>query len=177
MKVGDPTDPSTDIGALVDYAHMQSVLSYVERGKLEGATLCCGGRRIREDSGGYFVAPTIFTGVKNSMAIAQEEIFGPVLSIVPFDDASEAVAIANESAYGLGAAVWTSDIDQALLTAKELSAGQVWINNYDAADITVPWGGTKQSGNARDKSLHAFEQYCCLKAVWIELHDRAARAT
>lgn len=169
LRVGDPSDPSTQIGAIVDSDHMDHVLEWINAGIKRGATLRCGGTRVHAESGGYFVAPAVFDNVDNSMPIAKEEIFGPVLSIIPFDTPEEAVQLANDSIYGLGAALWTQDINRAVLTASDLNVGQVWINNYDQSDITVPWGGTKQSGNARDKSLHAFGQYSSLKALWIEL--------
>ncbi len=169
MKVGDPLDPSSQIGALVDEPHLGRVLGYVEKGQAEGASLVLGGDRILKDSGGYFMAPTIFDNVKNKMSIAAEEIFGPVLSVISFDTIEEAVGLANDNAYGLGAAIWSSNIDTALSAARRLRAGQVWINNYDASDLSVPWGGFKQSGTGRDKSLHAFDEYTGLKATWIQM--------
>lgn len=168
-QLGDPQKESTAIGPLVSRDHMQRVLSYVESGEQDGARLRCGGKAALGESGGFFMEPTVFDGVDNRMRIAQEEIFGPVLSVIAFNTPSEAVAIANDSIYGLGAAVWSSDINLALSTARELRAGQVWVNNYDESDITVPWGGFRQSGNGRDKSLHAFEQYSELKATWIRV--------
>jgi acyl-CoA reductase-like NAD-dependent aldehyde dehydrogenase len=169
MKVGDPLDPSSQIGALVDEVHLGRVLAFVEMGRSEGASLVLGGERILEDSGGYFMAPTIFDNVENKMSIATEEIFGPVLSVIPFDTIEEAVGLANDNVYGLGAAIWSSNIDTALSAARKLRAGQVWINNYDASDLSVPWGGFKQSGTGRDKSLHAFHEYTGLKATWIQV--------
>lgn len=115
------------------------------------------------------MAPTIFDNVKNKMSIATEEIFGPVLSVISFDTIEEAVGLANDNAYGLGAAIWSSNIDTALSAARRLRAGQVWINNYDASDLSVPWGGFKQSETGRDKSLHAFDEYTGLKATWIQI--------
>ncbi|MEK1939258.1 MAG: aldehyde dehydrogenase [Pseudomonas sp.] len=168
-KPGNPLDPETNVGALVDTQQMNNVLSYIEAGHTDGAKLVAGGKRTLEASGGTYVEPTIFDGVTNSMRIAQEEIFGPVLSVIAFDTAEEAVAIANDTIYGLAAAVWTSNISKAHLTAKALRAGSVWVNQYDGGDMTAPFGGFKQSGNGRDKSLHAFDKYTELKSTWIKL--------
>jgi 4-guanidinobutyraldehyde dehydrogenase/NAD-dependent aldehyde dehydrogenase len=145
------------------------VLGYIQTGQAEGAKLVTGGKRTLEETGGVYVEPTIFDGVSNTMKIAREEIFGPVLSVIAFDDVEEAVHIANDSVYGLAAAVWTSNLSRAHRVAKDLRAGSVWINQYDGGDMTAPFGGFKQSGNGRDKSLHAFDKYTELKATWIKL--------
>ena len=168
-KPGNPLDPATNVGALVDTQQMNTVLSYIESGHTDGAKLVAGGKRILQETGGTYVEPTIFDGVSNAMKIAQEEIFGPVLSVIAFDTAEEAIQIANDTPYGLAAAVWTQDISKAHLTAKALRAGSVWVNQYDGGDMTAPFGGFKQSGNGRDKSLHAFDKYTELKATWIKL--------
>jgi len=168
-KPGNPLDPQTTVGALVDTTQMNNVLSYIQAGHDDGAKLVAGGKRVMEETGGTYVEPTIFDGVSNAMRIAQEEIFGPVLSVIGFDSAQEAVAIANDTVYGLAAAVWTSNLSKAHLTAKALRAGSVWVNQYDGGDMTAPFGGFKQSGNGRDKSLHAFDKYTELKATWIKL--------
>ena len=168
-KPGNPLDPATNVGALVDTQQMNTVLSYIEAGHTDGAKLVAGGKRTLEETGGTYVEPTIFDGVTNAMKIAREEIFGPVLSVITFDSAEEAIAIANDTQYGLAAAVWTADISKAHLTAKALRAGSVWVNQYDGGDMTAPFGGFKQSGNGRDKSLHAFDKYTELKATWIKL--------
>jgi len=169
MRLGDPLDPDTQLGALVSQAHLERVMRYVDSGKRAGAKLALGGNRVLETSGGYFLEPTIFTGVDNSMQIAQEEIFGPVLSVITFDEVDEAIRIANDSMHGLGAAVWTRDVNTAFRVARALRVGSVWINNYDDSDLTVPWGGVKGSGNGRAKSLHALEEYSVLKSTWIKL--------
>ncbi|MGB4811285.1 MAG: aldehyde dehydrogenase [Methylophilaceae bacterium] len=165
----DPLDPATSMGALVDDSQMQNVLKYIASGKAQGATLLAGGEQVRTETGGFYVGPTVFSEVRNDMAIASEEIFGPVLSIITFDTEEEAIRIANDTPYGLAAAVWTQDISRAHLVAKRLRAGTVHVNCYDEDDITVPFGGFKQSGNGRDKSLHALEKYTELKTTWIKL--------
>jgi len=168
-KPGNPLDPATTVGALVDTQQMNTVLSYIDAGHQDGATLLTGGKRIFEETGGTYVEPTIFDGVTNAMKIAQEEIFGPVLSVITFDTAEEAIAIANDTPYGLAAGIWTADISKAHKTARAVRAGSVWVNQYDGGDMTAPFGGFKQSGNGRDKSLHALEKYTELKATWIKL--------
>ncbi|MEL7938873.1 aldehyde dehydrogenase [Pseudomonas delhiensis] len=168
-KPGNPLDPETNVGALVDTTQMNNVLGYIQAGHDDGAKLVAGGKRTLEETGGTYVEPTIFDGVTNAMRIAREEIFGPVLSVIEFEDAEEAVRIANDTPYGLAAAVWTGNLSKAHLIGKALRAGSVWINQYDGGDMTAPFGGFKQSGNGRDKSLHAFDKYTELKATWIKL--------
>ena len=168
-KPGNPLDPATTVGALVDTQQMNTVLSYIDAGHQDGAKLLAGGKRILEETGGTYVEPTIFDGVTNAMKIAKEEIFGPVLSVITFDTAEEAIAIANDTPYGLAAGIWTADISKAHKTARAVRAGSVWVNPYDGGDMTAPFGGFKQSGNGRDKSLHALEKYTELKATWIKL--------
>jgi acyl-CoA reductase-like NAD-dependent aldehyde dehydrogenase len=168
MRIGDPLDTATELGALIDERHLARVLSFVGAGIGEGAKLLHGGERILEDSGGCFMRPAIFADVDPRMRIAREEIFGPVLSVIEFDGVDAAVRLANQSEYGLGAAIWSRNIEVALHAAKHLRAGQVWVNNYDASDLSVPWGGFKQSGIGRDKSLHALDEYTATKATWIE---------
>ena len=169
MAPGDPLDPKTRLGAIVDQVQLNTVLGFIESGKKEGADVRLGGNRVRQESGGFFVEPTVFSNVNPGMKIAREEIFGPVLSTITFKDVEEAVKIANDVSYGLTAAVWSRDITTAHRVAKRLRAGTVYVNCYDADDITVPFGGFKQSGNGRDKSLHAMDKYTELKTTWIDL--------
>jgi acyl-CoA reductase-like NAD-dependent aldehyde dehydrogenase len=148
---------------------MNTVLGYIEAGSKGGANLRSGGKRVREESGGFFVEPTVFDCVQMDMRIAREEVFGPVLSAITFKSPNEAVKMANDVMYGLAAAVWTRDLATAHRVAKSIRAGTVFVNCYDADDITVPFGGFKQSGNGRDKSLHAMHKYTELKTTWIDL--------
>jgi gamma-glutamyl-gamma-aminobutyraldehyde dehydrogenase/4-guanidinobutyraldehyde dehydrogenase/NAD-dependent aldehyde dehydrogenase len=166
---GDPLEESTVMGAIVDPMQMKTVLGYIEAGKEGGARLLAGGAAARVDSGGLYIEPTLFDGVDGSMRIAREEIFGPVLSVLSFTDLRDAVREANATPYGLAAAVWTSDLGKAIRTSRALRAGTVHVNQYDNDDITVPFGGFKQSGNGRDKSLHAFDKYTELKTTWIQV--------
>jgi acyl-CoA reductase-like NAD-dependent aldehyde dehydrogenase len=169
LQPGDPLDPKTRMGAMVDETQMNRVLGYIEAGSKAGARLAYGGKRVRSETGGYYIEPTVFDGVKNSMKIAQEEIFGPVLSTITFRDQAEAVKIGNDTIHGLAAAIWTSDINRAFKTAAALRAGVVWVNCFDTGHISSPFGGFKQSGFGRDKSLHAMDKYTQLKATWINI--------
>ena len=171
MKVGDPLDKGTAMGSQISAVQMERILGYIRSGVEEGAKLQCGGER---DTGGtnakgYFVKPTIFSEVKPRMKIAQEEIFGPVLSAIRFESPDEAVAIANGTVYGLVSAVWTKDIRLAHRMAREIKAGSVWINTYNGFDTGSPFGGYKQSGFGRDLGAHALEQYTNVKSVWVAL--------
>lgn len=169
FQPGDPLDPDTSMGAIVDCGQMENILKYIASGKTQGAKLCAGGERVLSETGGFYVSPTVFDDVTNDMTIASEEIFGPVLSIIVFDTEEEAIRIANDTEYGLAAAVWTQDLTRAHMVSRALRAGTVHVNSYDEDDITVPFGGYKQSGNGRDKSLHALEKYTELKTTWIRL--------
>jgi gamma-glutamyl-gamma-aminobutyraldehyde dehydrogenase/4-guanidinobutyraldehyde dehydrogenase/NAD-dependent aldehyde dehydrogenase len=166
---GDPLDEKTKMGAMVDAAQTKRVLSYIGKGREEGAKLAAGGKQVRQETGGFYIEPTIFDRVENRMTIAREEIFGPVLSTITFKTAEEAVKIANDSVYGLEANVWTNDLTKAHRIARALRAGTVTINNRDGGGIEVPFGGYKQSGFGRDKSLHALEKYTQLKTTYIGL--------
>jgi acyl-CoA reductase-like NAD-dependent aldehyde dehydrogenase len=165
----DPLDAATEMGALVDDTQLRTVLGYIEAGHAQGARAISGGKQARTETGGYYVEPTVFDHVTNDMKIAQEEIFGPVMSVIRFKDEAHALAIANGSQYGLQASVWSDNINRAHRVARALRAGTVHVNSYDEDDITVPFGGYKQSGNGRDKSLHAFDKYTELKTTWIRL--------
>jgi acyl-CoA reductase-like NAD-dependent aldehyde dehydrogenase len=166
---GDPRDPATKLGALVDATQQQRVLDYIRLGRDEGARLALGGDAASPVSGGCYVEPTIFDDVAPEMRIAREEIFGPVLSTLTFRDVEEAIRVGNATVYGLAASVWTKDIDTAHRMGKALRAGNVWINCWDGGDVGTPFGGYKQSGFGRDKSLHAIDKYVQLKTTWVQL--------
>ncbi len=171
MKVGDPLDPATEMGSQISQAQLDRILGYIRSGVAEKATLQCGGERDCEGSNarGFFVKPTVFTGVQPQMKIAQEEIFGPVLSVMRFENEQQAVEIANGTIYGLVSAVWTRDIARAHWMAERIKAGSVWINTYNGFDSASPFGGYKQSGFGRDLGAYALEQYTQVKSVWIAL--------
>ena len=164
---GDPLDPDTNLGPLVTDEAQARVLSFIESGKSEGAKLQFGGDA--PDIDGSYVNPTLFTDVNNSMRIAREEIFGPVASIMPFEGIEEGISIANDTIYGLAAGVWTSDLQQAHRLIKEVEAGVIWVNSFDEGDMTQPFGGYKQSGNARDKCIESMLSYTQSKSAWIRL--------
>jgi aldehyde dehydrogenase (NAD+) len=172
MRPADPVDPKTRLGALVSRAQMDRVLGYVETGKREGATLVAGGNRYDIGTGkGFFVEPTVFADVTPTMTIAREEIFGPVLAVIEFADAEEAIARANDCEYGLAAGIWTRDIKKAHTVASRLQAGTVWINAYNVYDTAAPFGGYKQSGFGREMGMHALTHYTQTKTVWVDLNQ------
>ena len=163
---GDPLDPATRLGAIVSEQQLTQVLGHVRSGCDDGARLLAGGQRALPDSGGYFMQPTVFDGVDNRMRLAQQEIFGPVLATISVSSLDDALRIANDSVYGLAAGIWTRDIRKAQRATKALRAGVVWVNCFDKGNMSAPFGGFKQSGFGRDKSMHAFDKYMDWKAVW-----------
>jgi len=166
---GEPLDPETNMGPLVDRESQQRVLGLIETGKREGATLHFGGGMPRDLEAGAYVSPTLFGDVRNDMTIARQEIFGPVASVIPFDGPEEAIHIANDTIYGLAAGIWTRDINRAFRLIKNIEAGVVWVNSYEDGDMTQPFGGYKQSGQARDKCMESLKSYTQCKSAWIRL--------
>ena len=168
--VGDPLDPATKLGPMIERPHLDKVLGYIDAGRAAGARVVAGGGRMLEATGGYFVAPTIFDDVSNDMPIAREEIFGPVLSTIPFDTEDEAIALANATSYGLAASLYTRDLDTAFRVGRAIRAGTVSVNAYSEGDISTPFGGYKESGfGGRDKGLEALDQYTEKKTLWFTL--------
>lgn len=169
MKVGDPFDPTTSAGAINSQRQLEQNLHFVDEARAAGRRIVTGGERILQETGGFYMAPTIVAGVQPEDALAQHEVFGPVLAVIPFDSEEEAVRIANDTDFGLAAAVWTADLSRAHRMVKAIKAGVVHVNTYGGADVTVPLGGVKQSGNGHDKSLHAFDKFFDIKTAWIKL--------
>jgi gamma-glutamyl-gamma-aminobutyraldehyde dehydrogenase len=170
---GDPLDPETNMGPLIDRGAQERVLGMIESGRKEGAKLHFGGNAPENLANGAFVNPTLFGDVRNDMTIARQEIFGPVASVIPFEGADEGLAIANDTIYGLAAGIWTRDINKAFRLIKGIEAGVVWINAYEDGDMTQPFGGYKQSGQARDKCIESFKSYTQTKSAWIRLAEEA----
>ncbi|WP_419813086.1 aldehyde dehydrogenase [Bacterioplanoides sp.] len=168
LVVGDPLDPTTQMACLVDQQHSQRVVQYIQQGQQEGADLLIGGEH---QTGSCFIQPTIFDQVNAGMSIAREEIFGPVLSVIPVENIDQAIEVANSTIYGLGSAIWTHNMKQMERAAREIKAGVIWVNCHDHGDISSPVGGFKQSGFGRDKSVHALDKYVEYKTVWVDLSD------
>jgi gamma-glutamyl-gamma-aminobutyraldehyde dehydrogenase len=171
IRVGDPLDLATRYGAMVSETQMKTALRYISKAREEGDALVLGGEQVLTDTGGFYIEPTIFDGLKPTSTLAREEVFGPVLGVMTFKDTAEALRIANDTIYGLAAGLWTSDLDRGMTMARRLRAGLVWVNGWDACDITMPFGGFKQSGFGRDRSLHALHKYADLKSVTFSLRE------
>ncbi|RYH05591.1 MAG: aldehyde dehydrogenase family protein, partial [Alphaproteobacteria bacterium] len=170
LQVGDSRDPKTQVGPLVSAEQMDRVTSYLSIGRQEGARALTGGAALTEGdmARGFFVPPTVFADVRDDMRIAQEEIFGPVISAIPFDDIEEVIIRANATSFGLGSGLWTRDVNKAHRLARSIRAGSVWINCYQAMDPAVPFGGYKMSGYGRESGKQHVEEYLNVKAVWIK---------
>ena len=169
MKLGDPLEEDTQMGPVVSQEQLERVTGYIEIGRSEGAEVAVGGERATELGDGYFVQPTIFTGVRNDMRIAQEEIFGPVAAVIEVDDVDDAIRVANDTIYGLAAAVWTTDVSKAHRVARGIKAGTVWVNTAGNVDPAISFGGYKQSGFGRELGKHSMETYTQTKSVWVSL--------
>jgi gamma-glutamyl-gamma-aminobutyraldehyde dehydrogenase len=169
MTVGNPLHLSSQIGAVHSLDQLEGNLRFVAGATGEGATVVAGGHRILAETGGYYMAPAIVTGVAPTHRLFREEVFGPVLAVTPFADEAEALRLANATDYGLAAGVWTANLGRAHRMVRGIRAGVVHVNTYGGADITVPLAGAKQSGNGADKSLHALDKYTDLKTAWIQL--------
>jgi 4-(gamma-glutamylamino)butanal dehydrogenase len=166
ITLGHPFEPTTQMGALIDEGHMRRVLGYIDSGVAEGARIALGGRQALEETGGFYVEATVLEDVRPQMKVAREEIFGPVLSVMTFTDEAEAVRLANDTPYGLAAAVWTADMNVAHRLSRALRGGTVWVNAFDRSTMATPFGGFKLSGFGRDRSPHAIDKYCDLKTIW-----------
>ncbi|KQQ70592.1 aldehyde dehydrogenase [Rhizobium sp. Leaf321] len=166
IALAHPFEPSSQIGALIDEAHMEKVLGMIAAGETEGAKRVFGAERVLSETGGFYISPGVFIDMTNDMSLARQEIFGPVLAVIPFDTEEEALRLANDTIYGLAGAVFTKDMDRAHRVSEAIHAGTVWINTYDMANFSTPFGGFKQSGFGRDRSVHAIDKYCDYKTIW-----------
>jgi acyl-CoA reductase-like NAD-dependent aldehyde dehydrogenase len=166
ITLGHPLEPKTRMGALIDRGHMQRVLGFIDSGVADGAEIALGGHQALKETGGFYVEATVLDRVRPDMKVAREEIFGPVLAVMTFRDEGEALALANDTLYGLAAAVWTSDINVAHRLSNALRGGTVWVNAFDRSTMATPFGGFKLSGSGRDRSPHAIDKYCDLKTIW-----------
>ncbi|HEY2421817.1 MAG TPA: aldehyde dehydrogenase family protein [Neobacillus sp.] len=177
LKLGNPLDPTTDVGPVISEKQKETILAYIEAGKKEGATLVCGGKEVKVPGceKGYFIEPTIFTNVTNDMKIAQEEIFGPVLSIIRYSEVEDAIRMANDTIYGLAAGVWTRDVNKAYVVARKLQAGVVWINDWHMLRSDAPFGGYKQSGIGREMGAHSLDAYTQIKHVHTSMTTEVER--
>jgi acyl-CoA reductase-like NAD-dependent aldehyde dehydrogenase len=171
MKQGHGMDEKTHIGPQVSKEQQERILNYIDIAQKEGAKLACGGGRPEELQKGYFVKPTIFTNCTNDMRIAKEEVFGPVLAVIPFKTTEEVAEQANKTTFGLSGAVWTKDVKKAHKLASQIKAGTIWVNCYNAFDPAVPFGGYKMSGYGRELGKHSIELYSNIKSVWVNLAD------
>lgn len=171
IKLGNPLEAETEMGPVAFKEQLDKVQSYIEVGRQEGAELVCGGKRpgAEDLKNGYFIEPTIFAGVNNDMRVAREEIFGPVLSVIPFESEEDLIRQANDTSYGLAAGIWTKDIQEAHRVAHALRAGTVWINAYRTLSFNTPFGGYKMSGMGRENGLESLKDYTQVKSVWVEL--------
>lgn len=173
VRLGDPLDPATDMGTAANEPQFRRILAFIDRARAEGARLLAGGGAARGPGleQGFFIEPTVFTDVRNDMEIAQEEIFGPVLAVIPFEDEQDAIRIANDTRYGLAAGVWTENLSRALRVTRALRAGQVWVNTYRSLAVQTPFGGFKESGFGREKGQQALDEYLASKNVMIDFSN------
>jgi aldehyde dehydrogenase (NAD+) len=167
LRIGDPADRATTLGPVISAKQMKSILDYVDIGQQEGASLTTGGERVGKR--GYFISPAVFANVEHEMRISQEEIFGPVVSVIKFRDEADALRIANGTAYSLAAGVWSRDMGRVQRFAKKVNAGTVWLNTYGYTDVRLPWGGSRDSGFGREHGSAAIENFTEPKAVWMNL--------
>jgi betaine-aldehyde dehydrogenase len=174
VRVGDPSDERTDVGALISKTHLDRVLGYIDAGLAEGASLACGGARLigRPYDEGFFVGTTVFTNVQPAMSIFRDEIFGPVLTVTPFRDVEQAIELANSSNYGLANGLWTKDVDKVHQISRRLQSGTVYVNTYLETAVQMPFGGFKDSGVGRELGLDALREFSETKSVFLKMGPR-----